>query len=112
MEDTKTQIKVSDLSVGDKAVTMENLTVLFVGEERTVRTKTGETLTVQDFTVSDESQGMIKVPIWEGQGSSIKLGDRLNITNGYVTEWKDQLQLNVGKYGTFDVVSAQSSLTN
>ena len=40
MEDTKRQIKVSDLSVGDKAVTIENLTVLFVGEERTVRTKT------------------------------------------------------------------------
>ena len=112
MEETKTQIKVSELSVGDKAVNMENLKVVFVGDERTVKTQKGETLTVQDFTVSDESQGMIKVPIWESKGSSIKLGDALSITNGYVTEWNNQLQLNVGKYGSFDIVSAQSSLNN
>ena len=52
------------------------------------------------FLASDPT-GVIPIPFWNDESDQVKVGDFLQIQNGYVTTFRDQLQLNIGKYGSY-----------
>jgi len=52
-----------------------------------------------------DSSGEIKLTLWNDQVDQINQGDKVNITNGYVSEYKGELQLSTGKFGQIEVVS-------
>jgi replication factor A1 len=73
------------------------------GEPRQVNSRyKDETYTVADAIVSDET-GSIKLILWNEQIDQVEVGNTLRIENGYVSEWRGELQLNIGKYGTMSV---------
>ncbi len=62
-----------------------------------------ESYRVADAIVEDES-GSIKLTLWNEQIEQVNEGDMIKIDNGYVTAFKGEIQLNVGKYGKLSVI--------
>ena len=69
---------------------------------RTVNTKFGETQ-VCDVTIQDEFGDQIKLTLWGEQTGQVNLGDDVRLINGYVSEFRGEVQLNVGKKGRIEV---------
>jgi replication factor A1 len=96
-------MKIGELQTGMKRVEVEG-DVVDKGNARQVQSRTsGETFNVADAIVQDET-GTIKLTLWNEQIDQIKVGDKIKIENGYVTSFKGEIQLNVGKYGKLAIV--------
>ncbi len=59
---------------------------------------------VCDAVVKDES-GQIPLTLWNDQIDLVKPGDKVHIKNGYVNEYKGEIKLTTGKFGTMEIVS-------
>jgi len=95
-------MKIAELRNGDKRVSVE-AKVVEKGNPRQVMSKYGtETYSVADAVVADDS-GSIKLTLWNEQIAQVNVNDRIKIENGYVTSFKGEVQLNVGKYGKLAV---------
>ena len=61
-----------------------------------------ETYKVADAVVADGS-GSIKLTLWNEQIDQVNVNDNIKIENGYVTSFKGEVQLNVGKFGKLTI---------
>jgi ssDNA-binding replication factor A large subunit len=85
-----------------KRVSVE-ATVVEKGTPRQVMSRfKDETYSVADTVVADES-GRIKLTLWNEQIGQVNVNDKIKIENGYVTSFKGEVQLNVGKFGKLTV---------
>ncbi len=85
-----------------KRVTVE-ANVVEKGETRQVRSRyKDETYNIADAVVADET-GSIKLTLWNEQIDQVEVGNKIKIENGYITSFKGEIQLNVGKFGTMTV---------
>jgi replication factor A1 len=74
------------------------------GDPREVRSRfKDETYKIVDAVVADET-GSIKLTLWNEQIDMVNVGDNIKIENGYVTSFKSEMQLNVGKFGKLSIV--------
>ena len=55
--------------------------------------------------VLKDDSGEIKLSLWNETIDQVKVGDSVQIENGYVTEFREEPQLNVGRYGKLTVLS-------
>lgn len=94
-------MKISELRAGLNDVSLK-AAVTEISETRTVNTKYG-TNTVADATIDDGS-GKVKLTLWGKQISSVKQGDNIEITGGFVKEWNGELQVGVGRNGELKIV--------
>jgi len=90
-------LKIKDLSMGSSRVSVEGV-VVSKSEPRKVRTKMGEDAQVADCVIEDDS-GRITMSLWNSQIEQVNVGDHVKIENGYITSFRSELRLNVGKYG-------------
>ena len=96
------KLNIKDLRNGMKRVTVE-ANVVEKGETREVRSRyKDETYNVADAVVADET-GSIKLTLWNEQIDQVEVGNKIKIENGYITSFKGEVQLNVGKFGTMTV---------
>jgi len=73
------------------------------GDVREVKSKfKDETYRIVDAVLADES-GSVKLTLWNEQIDMVNVGDKIKIDNGYVTSFKGEIQLNVGKFGKLTV---------
>jgi len=61
-----------------------------------------ETYRVATALIGDET-GKIKLPLWNDQINQVNVDDTVKVENGYVTSFKGEIQLNVGRYGKLTV---------
>ncbi|HDN90887.1 MAG TPA: DNA-binding protein [Candidatus Aenigmarchaeota archaeon] len=94
-------MKISELKLGMKNISVK-AAVIEVSEPREVNTMYGRRL-VATAILEDET-GRIKLTLWGKQVQQVKVGDVVEIENGYLTEFRDELHLNVGKYGKLTVL--------
>jgi len=95
-------VDIKDLNDGMKRVSVE-AKVVEKGDPREVKSKyKDETYRIVDAVVADET-GSIKLTLWNEQIDQVNVGDNVKIENGYVTSFKGEIQLNVGKFGTMTV---------
>tara|TARA_Y100000310_G_scaffold138707_1_gene137729 strand:+ start:978 stop:1265 length:288 start_codon:yes stop_codon:yes gene_type:complete len=59
---------------------------------------------VCNCTLKDDS-GEISLTLWNDDVDSVKVGDKVKITNGYVNEFQGEKQLTSGRFGKLEVVS-------
>ena len=98
-------MKVSDLSPGMRKVDVI-VKVVKKNSPRTVFVKRdGANHSVADLLVGDET-GMVTLSLWDENIAKIKEDEVIHITNGYTTEFGGKMQLNIGRYGGFEKVSA------
>jgi replication factor A1 len=91
-------LKIKDLQNGMKRVSIEaKVTEKSDPREVTSRYK-DQTLKVADTIIADET-GQIKLTLWNEQIDQVNVNDAIKVENGYVTSFRGEIQLNVGKYG-------------
>jgi replication factor A1 len=61
-----------------------------------------ETYKVATALIADDT-GTIKLTLWNDQINQVNVDNTVKVENGYVTSFKGEIQLNIGKYGTLTV---------
>ena len=96
-------MKIKELQSGMKRIDLE-ADVVEKANPRQVQSRTsGETFNVADVVVQDET-GTIKLTLWNEQIDQVNVGNKIKIENGYVTSFKGEIQLNVGKFGKLTIL--------
>ena len=72
-----------------------------IGETREF-SKFGKAGRVATAMIQDSS-GKMKLTLWNEQIDQVKVNDKIKVENGYVTAFKGEIQLNVGKFGNLTV---------
>ncbi len=95
-------MEIKDLRNGMKSVTVEGK-VLEKGETREVHSRFGDkTFNVATAIISDET-GTIKLTLWNEQINTVNVDDKVKVENGYITSFRGEIQLNIGRYGELTV---------
>lgn len=94
-------MKISDLKPQMGNVDIE-VKVKEIKEPREFQ-KYGRTGRVATAVVEDDS-GEIELSLWNNQIDEVNVGDKLKISNGYVSEWQNKPQLTTGKFGTLTII--------
>ncbi len=93
-------MKVKDLQPKQAKVNIE-VEVKAIGDIREFQ-KFGNTGKVANAVVADDS-GKIKLTLWNDDIDKIRVGDKLKITNGFVSEFQGEKQLSAGRFGKLEV---------
>ncbi len=96
-------MKISELKAGASNVTIKG-TVASKDEPREVVTKFGKRLHVANITLKDES-GSIPMSLWGDTIDQVNVGDVIEVSNGYVNEFRGNPQLSTGKFGKIKVIN-------
>lgn len=99
-------MKINELQAKQGKVDIE-VDIVDIEEPREFQ-KFGTMGRVANATAKDDT-GEIKLTLWNDQIDQIKKGDKVKITNGYVNEWKGELQLTTGKFGQMEVLGSEST---
>jgi len=95
-------VDIKDLVDGMKRVDVEGK-IVEKGDPREVKSRfKDESYRIVDAVLADET-GSIKLTLWNEQIEQVNVGDNIKIENGYVTSFKGETQLNVGKFGKLTV---------
>ena len=94
-------MEIKDLKIREGNVNI-TVDIVDVGEVREFD-KFGKTGRVATAVAKDET-GDVKLTLWNEQIDQVKAGDKVQITNGYVSEWQGEPQLTTGKMGKLEVL--------
>jgi replication factor A1 len=95
-------VKVEALTPNSRGVN----TIVKVVSKGEVRSVTGRDYSVRrvtDALVGDETAS-IYMTLWDEKIDAINDGATLQITNGYINLFRGNMRLNVGKYGSYEVL--------
>lgn len=95
-------MKIKDLRDNQRNITIE-AKVADKSETREVTSRfKDETYKVATAVIEDET-GTIKLTLWNEQIEQVNVGNTVKVENGYVTSFRGEIQLNIGKYGKLTV---------
>ena len=60
-------------------------------------------------TKAKDTSGEIALTLWNDQIDQVNVGDKVKVTNGYVSEYQGEKKLSTGKFGELEVVSGGDS---
>jgi replication factor A1 len=81
------------------------LTVIEKSEPREFQSKwSGASGRVCDAVGQDEDGDNVNLTLWNDEIEKVEVNARIKITNGWVSSFKNQLQVSAGKYGKLDIV--------
>ena len=83
--------------------------VIDKGDVRTFE-KFGKSGRVCNARIKDDS-GEITLTLWNDEVDEVDVGDKVKITNGWVSEWQGEKQLSAGRFGKLEVVEKGSGDT-
>jgi replication factor A1 len=95
-------IKIAKLTPNSKEVN----TIVKVISKSQVRNVTGRDYTVRrvaDALVGDET-GCVYLTLWDDNINKVNEEATLRITNGYINLFRGNMRLNIGKYGSFQIL--------
>ncbi|MBS7610108.1 DNA-binding protein [Candidatus Bathyarchaeota archaeon] len=95
-------MRISELRVGLRSVNVEGK-ITDISDVRRVTTRRGEESRVATATLVDDT-GSVKLTLWNENIDAVKVGNVVKIENGYVTSFRGEIQLNVGRFGRLAVL--------
>lgn len=90
------EVKIKDLKPGMDNINLK-VRVLEAYKPKIIQTKKGSRI-ISEAIVGDET-GRTKMTLWGKKAGTIEEGEALEIRNAFVTAFRGQAQLNVGKQG-------------
>ena len=96
-------MKINDLKNGMKQVDVEGRIIEKNATREVTSRYKNETYQVADAVLADDT-GQIKLTLWNEQITQVKENDKIKIENGYVTSFRGETQMNIGKYGKLTVL--------
>ena len=97
------RMKVKELRPESKVDVIE-LTVREKGTARDFSSRTGSTGKVCDAKAVDDEGSEVSVSLWNEEIERVQANDRIRITNGWVREWRGNMQVSAGRFGKLDVL--------
>jgi len=94
--------KISELKPGDQNTVIEG-EITAMEEPRDVTTKFGKRTRVANATIKDDS-GEITLTLWADDIDKVSIGKKIKIENGWVSEFRGNVQVSVGKFGKMEVM--------
>ncbi len=101
---SKKEVKIKDLKPGMDNIDLK-VRVLEAFKPKIIQTRKGSRI-ISEAIVGDET-GKTKMTLWGKKAGTVEEGDALEIKNAFVTAFKGQAQLNVGKQG--EIVKIEDS---
>ncbi|MGY5876622.1 MAG: hypothetical protein RTU30_12810 [Candidatus Thorarchaeota archaeon] len=102
-------MKLEDIESG-KNVTEVVVRVMSKAPPRIITTRSGRKTQLTEVLIADETMSVI-LSLWGfGEGSKILVGKVIKILNGWAKEWQGQIQLSLGKAGTFEEMDDDGSV--
>ena len=95
------EAKVGDLTPESKAVNVTAKVVSKTEVREIPMGRDGSAHKVSDALIGDET-GVVYLTLWDDNIEKVNEGDTLRIENGYVTLFKGNIRLNIGKYGKLE----------
>ncbi len=95
-------MKIKDLKDGMKRVEVEGKVTEKTGPREVMSRYKDQVYRVANATISDDT-GNIKLTLWNDQIEQVNVNDTVRIESGYVTSFRGEIQLNVGKFGKLSV---------
>jgi replication factor A1 len=93
-------MKINEIKRGMSGILVEGK-ITDMSEPRRVSTRYGQR-SVADATLEDET-GSIKISLWEERINAVSIGDKVKVSGAYVTEFRNQLQLNIPQSGKLEI---------
>ena len=100
-------MKINEIKHGMSGVSTEGK-ITEKSEPRRVNTRYGRR-SVADAKLEDET-GAIKLSLWEEKIDMVNIGDKVAITGAYVTEFRNELQLNIPRSGELEIITGKSAV--
>jgi replication factor A1 len=98
------EAKVGDLTPQSKAVNVTAKVVSKTEIREIPMGRDGSPHKVSDALIGDET-GVVYLTLWDENIEKVNEGDTLRVENGYVTLFKGNIRLNIGKYGKLEVAA-------
>ncbi len=95
-------MKIAELRNGMNNVNVK-AKVVELSEEKEILTRFGTVTTLTEAKIKDDS-GSIKLVLWGRQSEGIEEGNEIEIKNGFVKVFRDELQLSIGRNGSIKVI--------
>jgi replication factor A1 len=95
-------MKISDLKAGMNVESLKGK-IAELKEPREVNTKFGTTIVLTEATLEDDT-GTVKLVLWGEQADNIEEGSEVEITGAFTKEFREEIQLSIGKKGTIKAV--------
>ena len=95
------EAKVGDLTPQSKAVNVTAKVVSKTEIREIPMGRDGSAHKVSDALVGDET-GVVYLTLWDDNIEKVNEGDTIRVENGYVTLFKGNIRLNIGKYGKLE----------
>jgi replication factor A1 len=94
-------MKINEIKRGMSSITVEG-EIVDKSQTRRVRTRYGPR-SVADVTLQDETAS-IKLSLWEERIDTVNTGDTVKVSSAYVTEFRNELQLNIPRSGKLEII--------
>lgn len=94
-------MKIANL--GNQTSKINIQAIVLSKNEKLVNAKDGRKLRVADYLVEDDT-GKIFLTLWETDIDKVNVGDIIKISNGYITTFKNNKKLQLGKWGKLEIV--------
>jgi replication factor A1 len=94
------RMKAKDLRPESK-VDVIDLTVTSKGDVREFTSRSGSVGKVCDCKAKDED---VQITLWNEEIDRVSANDRVRISNGWVREWRGNMQVSAGRYGRLEVL--------
>lgn len=95
-------MKVKDLKADAKVDVLE-VTIKEMGEVRDVNTFRGASK-VCDAKGVDDDGDEVSISLWNDEIEKVQANDRLRIVNGWVRQWRGNMQVSAGRFGKLEIV--------
>jgi replication factor A1 len=102
-EEVKGSLRIADLTVGMKSVSVK-AKIVEISEPREVFSRFTNRLNRVATAVIEDESGRVNLSLWNEQIDKVKVNDIIQVNNGYVTEFRGIKHLNIGRYGTLEVL--------
>jgi replication factor A1 len=94
--------KVGELTPASRAVNVKAKVVSKTEVRNIAAGRDGAPHRVSDALVGDET-GCVYLTLWDDNIDKVNEGDSIAVGNGYVTLFRGNMRLNIGRYGTLEI---------
>jgi len=95
-------LKIKELRNGMRRVDVE-AKVIEKSPTREVMSRYKDVVHRVATAIISDGSGQIKLTLWNDQIDQVNVNDNVKIENGYITTFRGEMQLNVGRYGKLTV---------
>jgi replication factor A1 len=95
-------LKIKELRNGMRRVDVE-AKVLEKTPTREVMSRYKDVVHRVATAIISDGTGKIKLTLWNDQIDQVNVNDNIKVENGYITTFRGEMQLNVGRYGKLTV---------